>query len=173
MADRLGGGQADPVPVVTGSDDWNVEQRDEMPLRRADRNFAELLQELRVVLTGVQILFGFLLTASFSERFTRLDTLQVTVFLVTLLCAATSSALLVAPVAAHRIVFQRGRKPELVRWAHLSALTGMGFLGLTMSSGLLLVFDLAVGRVPAFVVAGVFLAAVVAVWAVVPLSALR
>lgn len=172
MAGRLGD-TADQEPVEPGSDDWNAERRDEVPLRRADRNFVELLQELRVVLTGVQILFGFLLTGSFSERFTHLDTLQLSVFVVTLLCAATSSTLLVAPVAAHRMVFQRGRKPELVRWAHRLTLTGLGFLGLTIASGLLLVLDLAIGRVTAFILAGAFLAAVAAVWAVIPLSALR
>lgn len=167
------GGNADPGSAVTGSDDWNIEHRDESPLRRADRNFVELLQELRVVLTGVQILFGFLLTASFSERFASLDALQLWVFVVTLLCAACSSALLVAPVAAHRMVFQRGRKPELVRWGHRMAVSGLAFLGLTVACGLLLVLDLAVGRVVAFVIAAVFLVLLAAIWMAVPLARLR
>ena len=89
---------ARPDGLVTGSDGWNERHRAESPLRRADRNFLELLQELRVVLTGVQILLGFLLTASFTERFERLDPAQRAMFVTTLLAAALSSALLVAPV---------------------------------------------------------------------------
>lgn len=161
------------MPAAAGSDDWNSDQRDETPLQRADRNFVELLQELRVVLTGVQILFGFLLTASFSERFDRLDAVQLGVFVVTLLSAALSSALLVAPVAAHRLAFQRGRKPDLVRWGHRMASGGLAFLGLTVSSGLLLVLDLAVGRTAAVVGAAAFLLLVATVWVVIPLAHLR
>ncbi len=151
-----------------GSDDWNAEHRDEQPLPRADRNFIELLQELRVAFTGVQILFGFLLTATFSERFGRLDGLQLGVFVTTLLGAVLSSVLLIAPVAAHRIVFQRGRKPELVRWGHVMAMCGLGFLGLTIACGLALVLDLAVGRLPALLAAGIVLVAMALLWAVVP-----
>ena len=158
---------------MPGSDDWNAEHRDEPRLPRADRNFLELLQELRVVFTGVQILFGFLLTATFSDRFESLDRLQLATFVTTLLCAVGSSVFLVAPVAAHRIAFQRGRKPELVRWGHAMALTGLAFLGLTITSGLALVLDLAIGRVPAFVVAGVTLLGMVLLWGTVPLVRLR
>lgn len=161
------------TPSEPGSDDWNAEHRDEPPLPRADRNFVELLQELRVVFTGVQILFGFLLTATFSDRFESLDRLQLGVFVTTLLCAAGSSVLLVAPVAAHRVAFQRGRKPELVRWGQSMALSGLAFLGLTITSGLVLVLDLAIGRVPAFAAAGAVLLAMVLLWAAVPLLRLR
>jgi len=159
-----------PVP---GSDDWNAEHRDEQPLPRADRNFVELLQELRVVFTGVQMLFGFLLAAAFSDRFKDLDAVQLAVFVTTLLCAALSSLLLVAPVAAHRVVFQRGRKPELVRWGHAMALSGLTFLGLTIASGLFLVLDMAVGRAPAVAVAGAVVLGTTLLWAAVPMFRLR
>ena len=138
-----------PEELVTGSDVWNERHRAESPLCRADRNFVELLQELRVTLTGVQILLGFLLTASFTERFARLDPVQLAMFVTTLIAAAVSSALLVAPVAARRVVFRRGCKPELVRWAHRLTQLGLGALAVTLVAGLALVLDLAVGRVGA------------------------
>ncbi|MCW0212074.1 MAG: DUF6328 family protein [Pseudonocardia sp.] len=154
-------------------DAWNTEHRDEVPLRRADRNFAELLQELRVVLTGVQILFGFLLTLSFSERFTRLDDVQHAVFVVTLVAAALASTLLVAPVAAHRVTFQRGRKRELVRWVHRLATAGLACLALTMASGVLLVLDIAAGRPVAVTVTGGLLVVTCALWVVAPMRLRR
>ena len=154
-------------------DSWNAEQRAEEPLQRADRNFAELLQELRVVLTGVQILFGFLLTLALSPRFDALDDLQHTVYVVTLCAAALSSTLLVAPVAAHRLLFQRGRKRELVRCGHRLALAGLGALALTLASGLLLVLDVVVGRVAAAAMTGTLLAVTAVLWIGVPLSLRR
>lgn len=153
----------------TRDDAWNTTHRAEEPLQRADRNFAELLQELRVVLTGVQILFAFLLTLPFSARFDTLDGPQRAVFTVTLVCAAVSSTLLVAPVAAHRLLFQRGRKRELVRSGHRLALAGLAFLALTLAAGLLLVVDVALGRVTAVVMAAALLSLIVASWIVLPL----
>jgi hypothetical protein len=162
-----------PYPTTTpdhetGTDGWNQAERSESPLRRADRNFVELLQELRVVLTGVQILFGFLLTASFTERFTELDPVQRGLFVTTLLAAALSSVLLVAPVAAHRRVFRKGLKPELVRWAHRLTQVGLVALALTLVSGLVLVLDLAVGRIGALAGGTGLAAVVVGLWVVSP-----
>ncbi|MBN9734796.1 MULTISPECIES: DUF6328 family protein [unclassified Pseudonocardia] len=162
-----------PYPTTTpdhetGTDGWNEAERAESPLRRADRNFVELLQELRVVLTGVQILFGFLLTASFTERFTELDPVQRGLFVTTLLSAALSSVLLVAPVAAHRRVFRMGLKPELVRWAHHLTQVGLVALALTLVSGLVLVLDLAVGRIGALAGGTGLAAVVVGLWVVSP-----
>jgi len=130
-------------------DTWNSRQRSEAPLQRADRNFAELLQELRVLFTGVQILLGFLLTLAFSPGFVGLDAFRHTVYVVTLLAAASSSALLIAPVALHRLLFQGGHKRALVRVGHCAALSALVGLGLTLSAGLLLVLDITVGRVAA------------------------
>ena len=162
------------TPRETPRDDaWNHHQRDERPLRRADRNFAELLQELRVVLTGVQILLGFLLTLSFSARFDSLDEFQHGVFVGTLGFAALSSTLLVAPVAAHREMFQRGRKRELVACGHLFALAGLSSLGLTLASGLLLVLDMALGRATAVGLAAGLLGLMVVLWVVIPLRLRR
>jgi len=158
-----------PARVTTGhSDAWNTRHRDEPPLRRADRNFGELLQELRVVLTGVQILFGFLLTLSFSDHFRELDDLARGLYLVTLGCVAVTSLLLVAPVAAHRILFRRNRKRELVRAGHRLALAGLGALALTLASGVSLVLELAVGRTAAAVGGGALLAATLVLWWALP-----
>jgi hypothetical protein len=154
-------------------DEWNIEHRDEMPLNRADRNFAELLQELRVVFTGVQILFGFLLALSFSQRFTELDDFQRTVFVVTLVCAALTSMFLLAPVAAHRLLFQGGRKRELVTAAHRFALAGLLALALTMAAGLLLVLDLTVDRWLAVALSVALLVGTGVLWLAVPLRLRR
>lgn len=150
-------------------DGWNTHHRSEAPLQRADRNFAELLQELRVLLTGVQILLGFLLTLAFGPGFSELDAFRHDVYVTTLLAAASSSALLVAPVAAHRLLFQCGHKRSLVRTAHRMALAALVGLAVTLASGLLLVLDIAVGRVPAVVLTSVFVLGIAVLWIIVPM----
>src|SRR6185369_1993945 len=89
--------------------------RDETAAERADRNFNDLLQELRVAQTGVQILFAFLLTLPFTQRFGKVGNLQQDVYLGTLLSTALATVCLIAPVSHHRILFGRRRKPDLVR----------------------------------------------------------
>ncbi len=124
----------------------------ESPEQRADRNMSELLQELRVSQTGVQVLFGFLLALSFTERFARIDATQKWIYVATLLLATVTTALLVAPVAVHRMVFHRGVKPELVTLTHRLAGTGVVALALTLTGAVLLVLDVAIGRVSAVVI---------------------
>ena len=119
--------------------------RPETDLQRWDRNFTELLQELRVAQTGVQILFGFLLTVPFSNRFSHATTLQVAVYTVTVLAAAVAAALLIAPVSHHRRVFRQGRKPELVHWADRVAQAGLAALLVAMSGVVFLVLDVLKG----------------------------
>jgi hypothetical protein len=109
-----------------------MDGRDESELERWDRNFSELLQELRVAQTGVQILFAFLLTVAFSNRFAQVSALEKWVFVATLLAAATATALLIAPVSYHRLVFRQGRKPELVHVATTLAKLGLVFLGVAL-----------------------------------------
>jgi hypothetical protein len=149
-------------------DTWNSRQRSEAPLQRADRNFAELLQELRVLFTGVQILLGFLLTLAFSPGFSGLDGFRHTVYVITLLAAASSSALLIAPVALHRLLFQGGHKRRLVRVGHCAALSALVGLGLTLSAGLLLVLDITVGRVAAAAITAVFVVGIGLLWWALP-----
>jgi len=154
-------------------DAWNIRHRAEAPLQRADRNFTELLQELRVAQTGVQILFAFLLTLSFMDRFAAIDTFQRAVYVSTLVASATTVALLVAPVAAHRLMFQCGRKRELVRVTHRMAVLGLVSLAVTMLAGMLLVLDVVVGRVAALTVVAALAVVFGTLWAGVPLRVLR
>src|SRR5213080_1326027 len=102
--------------------------RDETELERWDRNFNELLQELRVAQTGVQILFAFLLTLPFTQRFEKVGAEDRAVYLGTLLATALATACLIAPVSQHRILFRRHRKPEIVDTASRLAETGLAFL---------------------------------------------
>src|SRR2546423_6592469 len=113
--------------------------RSEAPLERWDRNFSELLQELRVAQTGVQVLFAFLLTLPFTNRFERITGVQRGTYVVTLVAAAAATALLIAPVSYHRLVFRQGRKPQLVRTGSELATPGLGRLLVAMLGAVLLV----------------------------------
>ncbi|WP_420117726.1 DUF6328 family protein [Micromonospora sp.] len=109
--------------------------------QRWQRNFADLLQELRVAQTGVQILFAFLLTLPFSNGFTRTSEFQRDVYILALLSAAAATAMIISPVAFHRALFRQGRKPELVRFAHRMASAGLAFMLVAMVSAVLLIAD--------------------------------
>jgi hypothetical protein len=146
--------------------------RGEGTLQRADRNMLELLQELRVAQTGVQILFAFLLSLSFTDRFGSIDATQRWTYVVTLLLSAVTAGLLVAPAAVHRVTFRRGVKVETVQMGHRLFTTGLATLVLTLTGAVLLVLDVAVGRqfaVPVAVVVGIVL---VSLWFVLPLPLL-
>jgi len=147
--------------------------RDESEAQRADRNLGELLQELRVAGLGVQVLFGFLLSLPFTARFTRLSPGQRDLYLASLALAALATALLVGPVAYHRLVFRRGQKERLVRTASVMATGGLAAVGLAISAAVLLVTrdvggGLAAGLITAFV-AGLF----GLLWFVFPLARRR
>jgi Flp pilus assembly protein TadB len=120
-------------------------RRDETGLERWDRNFIELLQELRVAQTGVQILFAFLLTLPFTNRFGQVSDLDKVVYVITLVASATATALLIAPVSDHRQVFRQGRKPELVRTASKLAQAGLGALLVAIIGAMFLVLDVVAG----------------------------
>ena len=119
--------------------------RPETDLERWDRNFTELLQELRVVQTGVQILFGFLLTVPFSNRFAQASAFQVSVYVFTMLACAVAAALLIAPVSYHRQVFRQGRKAQVVVRSDRLARAGMLALLVAMSGVVFLVLDVLTG----------------------------
>ena len=106
--------------------------REETPEERADRNLSELLQELRVALPGIQVLFAFLLVVPFSERFDELSDAQEKLYFAVLLCVALSTALLVAPTVGHRILFRRQEKEYLVTVANRLALSGLFVLAVAM-----------------------------------------
>ncbi|MFN0284994.1 MAG: DUF6328 family protein [Kineosporiaceae bacterium] len=119
---------------------------DETEEERADRNFGEILQELRVGQTGVQILFGFLLTMPMQARFSQLDDVQRGLLVADVLVLATASAFIIAPVAWHRVLFRRQLKDEVVTAANRLAQLGLLFLGLGVVTSILLVVDLTIGR---------------------------
>ncbi|MGC4863898.1 DUF6328 family protein [Micromonospora sp. DT53] len=127
--------------------------------QRWQRNFADLLQELRVAQTGVQILFAFLLTLPFSNGFTETTEFQRDVYIVALLAAAAATALIISPVAFHRALFRQGRKPELVRFAHRMATGGLAFMLIAMVSAVLLITDFVLDRPIAFL-----LSALAGIW---------
>ncbi|RKN37106.1 DUF6328 family protein [Streptomyces hoynatensis] len=142
--------------------------RGETPLERADRNFAELLQELRVTQTGVQILFAFLLTLPFGPRFPSLDTVQRTTYVVTLLLALVASILLTAPAAVHRALFQRGAKELIVGTSSRLASAGLAALALSFTGALLLVVDVVLNRTAGIVAAAGAFVLCCGLWAALP-----
>jgi hypothetical protein len=117
----------------------SADPHDESEAERADRNLGELLQELRVAGLGVQVLFGFLLSLPFTNRFTRLSGGQRDLYLACLVLAAVATALLLGPVAYHRLVFRRGQKESLVQAASVMAIAGLVTVGLAVSVAVLLV----------------------------------
>jgi hypothetical protein len=125
----------------------------ETEAERADRNLIELLQELRVAGLGVQVLFGFLLSLPFTSRFIKLNHPQRGLYVASLLLAALATALLMAPVAYHRLVFRRHEKQRLVDDASKLAILGLGTVGLAISAAVLLVVS--------YVLAGQALAVVI------------
>jgi len=148
--------------------EWNRQARGESDVQRVDRNFLELLQELRVAQTGVQILFAFLLGLAFTPRFATLTTGQHAVYLITLVCSASSAALLIAPVGYHRTVFRRRLKARLVDTGHRYAVVGLVLLLLALVGGVELAASLLIGpwaALLAAVLSGLF----VTLWFVVPL----
>jgi len=130
----------------------------------------ELLQELRVAGLGVQVLFGFLLSLPFTTRFIRLSPSQRGLYVADLLLAALSTALLLAPVAYHRLVFRQNLKERLVRMANGMAIAGLVAVGLAVTVAVILVVSFVDGGAPAVVV-GIFLASLItALWFVFPLA---
>lgn len=142
--------------------------RHESEADRLDRNYNELLQELRVAQTGVQILFAFLLTISFQPRFAELSQWQRGVYLLTLLSAAVSVALFIAPVAAHRVMFRQRVKDELVSFTGRLAATGLVFLAVAILGALLLIVDVVVGRAAAIAVASAGALLIAMLWFLLP-----
>jgi hypothetical protein len=137
---------------------------------RLDRELMELLNELRVALPGVQVLFAFLLILPFSTGFTDLATYQDVVFLASLLCTAGATAMLAAPSAYHRLRFRERDKERMIRVANRLAVGGLVLVAVAMSLVVFLVTDV-VFALPAAVVVGVLTAGVFAVlWFALPLS---
>ena len=162
-----------PRPEQEPPEDADGPERDETATERADRNWNELLQELRVTQTGIQILSGFLLTLPFQQRFTQLDGSLRALYLVAVALATVSTGLIVAPVAAHRLLFRQHHKAELVTSSDRLAKLGLTSLGLTVVVVLGLVFGVVLGEAAALVAGGAALALFVVLWVLVPLTVMR
>jgi Ca2+/Na+ antiporter len=121
-------------------------ERQETEAEQADRNFNELLQELRVSQTGVQILFAFLLTLAFQSSFAKVTTPQLAVYVTTLLLCACATALLIGPVALHRRLFRQGKKRQVVETASKLARGGLLMLFLAICGAILFILDFILSR---------------------------
>jgi hypothetical protein len=138
-----------------------------------DRQVMEVLQELRVAITGGQILFGFLLTVPFAQGWKETDDFQRTLFLITLMAIATATGCFIAPTAAHRIRFHQRDRSFLVAYANGAAIAGLTSLVIAMVSAVLLVCDVVFSRTTAVVAAGAIAAVLLTLWFLVPLARYR
>jgi hypothetical protein len=151
-------------------EDGESPREDETPQERLDRNLAEMLQELRIALPGVQVLFAFLLTVPFQGNFSEATDFQRNAYFVTLVLTTLSSALLIAPTAFHRLTFRQQMKDRLVKLGNRSTIAGLGALGLAMTSAIVLVTDFLYSTTMS-VIAGAFAFTLfLLLWVAVPVS---
>lgn len=144
--------------------------REESESERLDRNLGELLQELRVALPGVQVLFAFLLAVPFQQNFTKITVFQEKVYFATLLLTALSAALLISPSAYHRLTFRMQQKDHLVFLANRFAIVGLGCLALAMTGAIVLITDLLFGTAATLVTGGAALSVFALFWYALPLK---
>ena len=155
---------------MSDDDQTNDDGRDETPTERLDRQFEDLLQELRVSQVGVQILFAFLLGIAFTPVFAELDDWQRDVYIATLITTVLAAILFVGPVSYHRIVFRQKMRESLVRSSNVMSIIGLAFLMLAMIGAVLLVVSVVLGLTWAmWTTAGVAVVFLV-VWYAIPLS---
>lgn len=145
----------------------------ESEVERLNRNFNEILQEIRVTQTGVQILFAFLLTLPFAVGFPETSAFQRGVYLVTLMCTMVATGLLIGPVAYHRLTSGRQMRAQLVAAANQLALAGIGALLLALAGSILLVTDVVLGGAWAALFTGLSVVWLAALWYVVPIMRRR
>ena len=150
--------------------DDRVDGRDETPNERADRNWTDVLQELRVLQTGTQILTGFLLAIAFQPTFSDLDAGQRAFYLVLVVLSALSAIVALAPVALHRILFGRREKRTVVVYGHAAIITALFTVSVLLVGVVAFVFDVVLGVAAAWVVGIVAGAVVLVLWVLIPLS---
>jgi hypothetical protein len=148
---------------------WDEHKRGETETERLDRNWNSLLQELRVVQTGVQLLTGFLLTLPFQQRFDVLSPPLRIVYLVTVGCSVGATVLLVAPVGIHRLLFRRHRLQVLVSAAHRCAYAGLVLLGTALTGVTVIVFAAVAGRTAGLIAGGCAVVLFAFFWWALPL----
>ena len=136
---------------------------------RIDRELIELLNELRVALPGVQVLFAFLLVVPFQQRFTTVTEFQKTLYFVALLCSAAATILLIAPSANHRILFRAREKPALLKRSNVMTIAGLGFLAAAVVAVVMLITDYLYGTETTVVVTAIVALGFAVLWYLVPL----
>jgi len=142
---------------------------DESPKERVDRELIELLNGLRVILPGVQVLLAFLLTVPFSSGFAKTSSMDHVVYFVTVLMTVAATGALTMPAAYHRLRFREGDKERMLRISNRAAIVGLVLLSGAMASGVFLITNVLYGVVVALPVAAIVLAVLVACWFAVPL----
>jgi hypothetical protein len=142
----------------------NESGREESEEERADRNLSDLLQELRVALPGVQVLFAFLLTVPFTQRFDSLSEFEKDLYFGVLISVALATVLLVAPTAGHRILFRRQQKEFIVSLSNRLALAGLLLLAISMTGAIALISHFIFGTTTAVISTIVMAAAFVGFW---------
>ncbi|WP_229812435.1 DUF6328 family protein [Lentzea flava] len=147
-----------------------MSEAEESDQRRLARNVNELLQELRVAQAGVQILFGFLLSIAFTDKYASTGTFVRTTHMVTVFCAALAVAFLTAPAAWHRVLFRQGRREDVVESGNTFALIGLGFLALAMTGTVLLLAEVILPTWVAVVVGASALIVFAGLWFAWPFS---
>jgi len=153
---------------------WDAAQRGgETETQRLDRNWVSLLQELRVVQTGVQLLTGFLLTLPFQPRFDVLSTTMRVIYLTTVGCSVAATVLLEAPVALHRLLFRRHRTVLVVAAAHKFAYTGLLLMGMALTGVTVIIFGAVAGAAAGAIAGACALLALVSFWVLFPLYVRR
>jgi hypothetical protein len=162
MSDQ--GEQGQVRHVEEGPDDRDREER------KRDRQMIELLNELRIALPGVQILFAFLLTVPFTMRFGRLNVFQRDVFYVTLIATALSTACLIAPSAAHRLRFHQGERTWIVESANELMIAGLALLAVALGGSVLLITDLMFDGARVWIYSGAVTLVIVGLWFIRPLT---
>ncbi|GIG61538.1 hypothetical protein Lfu02_59100 [Longispora fulva] len=156
-------------PQSEQHDQWNLRARGETPTQRLDRNYSEILQEVRVAQTGVQLLLAFLLALAFTPRFGALTDFERSLYVASLILGAAATALLIAPAPFHRLLFQRRLKEQLVRACALFVQFGLALLMLSLSASMLLILDVVLGTGPAAWITAGTLAWFCLWWYAVPL----
>jgi hypothetical protein len=164
-----GGREAPGEPAGYASDD----ARHETPLERLDRNLDELTSELRVVVTGVQVLFAFLLIVPFSAGFAHIGSFEEVVYFVTLVLAALAAVCVIGPSAQHRFLFRQADKRHLVFTANRLVIAGLAFLALAMCGSVLLVTTKLFGQVAGVITAVAATLPFAILWFAVPIMRLR
>jgi hypothetical protein len=142
--------------------------RDESVAERADRNWNEVLQELRVMQTGTQILTGFLLALAFQPGFADLDDGQRVFYLTLVVLSALSSIVALAPVALHRVLFQQRAKPQVVAYGHAALIGALVTVSLLVVGVVGFVFDVVVDRQTAVIAVIALAVVIVGLWVVGP-----